>query len=183
MKGWRNPAAEAYPGPRGWFYNWCVRLLSERVTDACERASVRECGEPRHVKLIFSERGGVKYNWFRAYIEVLIIQARERRTYLEKREIKDRVLHPKLIDVVPSRLSAGCQLADVVTSAFHNAADARGPRWNTKPAEKLKPRMATEAGFHMDYGVALQPTPWWRAGQRLTFDQKKIFEFYGYDFR
>jgi hypothetical protein len=66
MKGHRNRAAERYPSPRGWFYNFCARLLIERVSDYCERMSVRIFGEPRTVKLIFSERGGVKYNWLNA---------------------------------------------------------------------------------------------------------------------
>lgn len=183
MKQYRNEAAEAFPGPRGWFYNWCVRLLLERITDACEQASIREFGEPKRVKLVFSQRGGVKYNWLQAYIHLLMIQSREERTYLRKREIKHRVLDPRLIEVIPGKHSAGCQLADVITSAFHNAADALGPRWNTLPAEKLKPCMTREAGFYSDYGVTLLPTPWWRAGEKLTSEQKNIFEVYDHDFR
>jgi hypothetical protein len=146
-----------------------------------ERSSIRTFGEPRHVKLVFSNRGGVKYRWLSAYIEVLMQQSRDGTLVLPKRDIKHRVLHPKLIQIVPHRLSAGAQLADAVASAFFSAAHTLGTRWNLKPAEHLKQCMATETGFHFDYGVALQPTPAYRAG--LTTNQMKIFEFYGYDFR
>jgi Protein of unknown function (DUF3800) len=184
MKGWKNAAAEAVSiGSRGWFYNWCIRLLLERVTDACATASIREYGEAKPIKVVFSQRGGVKYNWLRVYIELLIIQAKNGTTVLQKRTIRHETLHPKLVEVVPSKNSAGCQLADVITSAFHSAADARGRRWNTIPAEKLASCMAQAAGIRANYSVALQPTPAWRAGRVLTADQKKIFECYGYDFR
>ncbi|MGD0565271.1 MAG: DUF3800 domain-containing protein [Roseiarcus sp.] len=180
MRQWRNPAAEAALGPRGWFYNWCVRLLLERVTDAVERHSLNRYGEPRWVKLVFSQRGGVKYNWLRVYIEVLKRQAEKQTTILTKRQIKPAVIHPNLFESIPSIQSAGCQLADVVTSAFHCAADARGPRWNIAAAEALRPIMVKENGHFVDYSVALQPTPIWRAARGLTREQKMIFRSYHY---
>lgn len=183
MRGWRNPAAEAVSmgSPKGWFYNWCIRLLLERVTQACAQASSPDEG-PRPVKLVFSQRGGIQYNWLRTYLEVLIEQAKRGTTVLNQRTIRPEVMHPALLEVVPSRSSAGCQLADVVTSAFHVAADARGPRWSTVPAEMLMPCMAKYKAAHAGFSVALQPTPAWRAGRNLTAEQKRIFRFYGYVF-
>jgi len=185
MKGHINLAAEAVDvslSPRGWFYNWCIRLLLERITHKCAEASIRECGHPRLAQVIFSQRGGVKYNWLRVYIEVLIQQARNGTTFLSKREIHPDVLDPSLIDVMPTHLSAGCQLSDVITSAFYNAVDSRGTRWNTKPAENLRRCMTLDAGFHEDCGVSLQPTSAWRAAQSLTGEQRKIFDFYSFNF-
>jgi len=98
MRKWRNPAAEASLGPRGWFYNWCVRLLLERVTDAVERHSREHYGEPRPVKLVFSQRGGVKYNWLHVYIRVLKKQAETQTTLLTKRQLKPAVIHPDLFE-------------------------------------------------------------------------------------
>jgi hypothetical protein len=183
MRKWRNAAAEASLGPRGWFYNWCVRLLLERVTDAVARDSHRTHGEPRSVKLVFSQRGGVKYNWLRVYLAVLKKQAETDRTLLVKRQIKPAVIDPALFETIPSVRSAGCQLADVVTSAFHCGADARGKRWNIVPAQSLRPIMVKENGRYADYSVALQPTPAWRAGNWLTAQQKEMFLWDGYDFR
>ena len=167
MKAHKNDAAEAVnvSGSRGWFYNWCIRLLLERVTQSCALASERECGRPQPVKLVFSQRGGVKYNWLRAYIEVLMRQSRDGTSILTKRLVRHEVLDPRLIQVLASRNSAGCQLADVIASAFYSAADAFGPRWNTNAAERLRPCMTHDAGFHEDCGVSLQPTPARRAAQ------------------
>lgn len=181
MEGHRNFLAEAYPGPRGWFYNWCIRVVLERISDCVLRSAVRNNHEPRHVKLVFSERGGVEYPWLNAYIELLMQQAQDGTTVLPKRVVKWEVMHPKLIEVVRHNDSAGAQLADCIASAFFSAAHTRGTRWNMKPAELLKPCIATERGLHWDYGVTLQP--WmWSDRKKLLPDQKKIFQFYGYDF-
>ena len=185
MKGHKNPAAEAVsitPTPRGWFYNWCIRLLLERVTNACADASRHQCGHAQPIRIVFSRRGGVAYNWLGAYIEVLAHQARQGTTVLRKREIAPDVIDRRLIVDAAAHQSAGCQLADVVTSAFHVAADASGPRWSTAPAEKLKPVMATNLGFHQDWGVSLQPSPAWKAAKRLSANQRKIFDLYSFDF-
>lgn len=80
--------------------------------------------------------------------------------------------------MVWNKASAGCQVADIVTSAMHCAADARGPRWYLEPAKALRPIMATENGFWHDYSVALQPS--FFTTTRLTEDQKQIFKFYRY---
>ena len=162
MKGHRNPAAESVsltPTPRDWFYNWCIRLLLERVTNACADASRHQTGEVKPIKIVFSRRGGVAYNWLQVYIEVLAHQARNGTTVLRKREIAPDVIDRRLILDAAAYQSAGCQLADVVTSAFHVAADALGPRWCTTPAERLKNVMAANLGSHQDWGVSLQPSP------------------------
>jgi Protein of unknown function (DUF3800) len=183
MEGHRNLLAEKYAGPRGWFYNWCLRVIIERITDCVERSEIGNGHEPpRHVKLVFSERGGVKYHWLNAYIELLMQQAQDGTTVLPKRVVKWRVMHPKLIEVVRHNESAGAQLADCIASAFYAAVHSRAHRWNTRPAELLKPCMATKGRVHCDYGVTLQP--WmWRDRRKLLVDQKKIFRFYGYDIR
>ena len=182
MEGHRNLLAEAYPGPRGWFYNWCVRVMLERITDCVLRSAIRQNIAPQHVKFVFSERGGVEYfPWMTAYIELLMQQAQDGTTVLPKRVVKWEVMHPKLIEVVRHDVSAGCQLADCIASAFFSAAHSRGARWNMKPAELLKPCIATENSQHCDYGVTLQP--WmWSDRKKLLPDQKRIFRFYGYDF-
>jgi hypothetical protein len=180
MQGHWNEAA-AFVGPRGWFYNWCIRLLLERITDFVERDSIARFGEPRVVKLVFAERGGIRYFWLDEYIQRLMRQSASKTLYLDKRDVKHTVLDPKIMEVLPAYSSAGCQIADAVASSFHCAADAAGPRWNIAPAAALEPIMPKEGGFYHDYSVALQPS-FFRTTS-LTTQQKMIFEHYGYDFR
>jgi hypothetical protein len=178
MRGHQNPrAANARPSGQQWFYNWCIRLLLERVTDFVERHSLRHHGKPKHVQLIFSERGGVRYGQTAAYHDLLKNQARSDTTYLTKRIVRWRVLHPSSSRIVRHDKNAGVQLADVVASAFFQAADTSLPNWNVENAKLLSPRIPIENGRWADYGVVLQPA--WRQA-RLTADQEQIFRFYGY---
>jgi hypothetical protein len=103
-------------------------------------------------------------------------------TFLDKRTIKWEVIDRRLLEADTSNQNAGLQLADIVTSAFYQAVDILPPViWNPGNAKLLKPIMAKEEGFFVDYGVAFQPTPYVRA--QLLPRQKEIFEFYGYDGR
>lgn len=178
MRGHVNERA-AKRGGKQWYYNYCVRLLMERATDYVLRDSVKRYGEPRCVKVIFSLRGGHSYGQTKAYWEILKAQAAGGTTYLQKREIAYQVLRFNLVEYVPHQQIAGLQLADIVASAFFQAADALGSNWNTKPALDLRPRMATERGVVADYGLVLQPTTW---KARLSKKQQTIFDEYGYSF-
>ncbi|WP_371931260.1 DUF3800 domain-containing protein [Nioella sp. MMSF_3534] len=179
MRGHDNSRA-ARRGGKQWYYNYCVRLLMERVTDFCLRDSSKRFGGPRNVRVIFSLRGGHSYGQTKAYWELLKAQAIGKTTYLNKREIAHQVLRFGLVEYVPHYSLAGLQLADVVASSFYQAADALGPKWAIEPAKALEPRMARESGVVADYGLVLQPSPPWKAA--LTNDQKAIFSHYGYMF-
>jgi hypothetical protein len=183
MRGHTNPRAEAKSNPltpRQYFYNFCLRLILERVTDYCFRRSMRETGQPGHVKIIFSRRGGHTYGHTFAYGELLKVQSRAGTTILQKRTINWQVIDRRLMEQLPHGDNAGLQLADIVASSFYQAVDILPPtKWNTANAKLLIPRVATEGGFYRDYGVALQPTPPRKA--RLLPQQREIFEFYGYD--
>jgi hypothetical protein len=185
MRGYTNPRAEAKANPltpRQYFYNFCLRLILERVTDYCYRHSLRHYGEPRHVKVMFSERGGQNYGHLLAYQELLKMQSRGETTYLDKRTIKWQVVDRRLMEAVPHTQHAGLQLADIVASAFYQAVDVLPPTtWDVRNAQLLRPRIATEGGFHIDYGVTFQPSVPHLA--KLLPKQKVIFEFYGYDGR
>lgn len=179
MRQHRNERAErARPSTQQWFYNWCIRLLLERITNFVESHAVARYGGPRHVQLIFSERGGVRYGQTAAYHNLLREQARSKTTLLQKREIKWRVLHPASTIVVPHEKNAGVQLADVVASAFYQAANTMPPPdWDTTYAKLLERVIPKESGTYADYGVTLLPT-WHKA--RLNSQQQEIFRFYGY---
>lgn len=182
LRGYRNRRVEeARPSSHEWLYNYCVRLLLERVTDYIAHRTVGDYGEFRHLRIVFSNRGGMRYTQTREYHDLLKNQARAGLTVLTKREIDWRVLHPHLVSAVPPVMNAGVQIADVVASSFYQAADALGPgKWTAEHAKLLRRIMATENRWSRDYGVALQPTPPSRAV--LTEQQQQVFGFYGYEF-
>lgn len=75
MQRYRNPRAEAKNlHANNWFYNYCIRILLERVSDWVERRSIRDYREARKVKLVFSRRGGHSYRHVETYTKLLEIQ-------------------------------------------------------------------------------------------------------------
>lgn len=180
MRGYRNARAETVQSKQ-WFYNFCVRLLLERVTHHCYQHAAGSHAKGRFVKLVSSQRAVHSYAQTAAYHELLRTQARGGTLFLQKRRIVSEMLDWRLAETVAHKSSAGAQLADVVVSAFYQAADTLSPpKWNDEFAKLLQPIMAKENGSCMDYGLALQPTPPWKA--KLNDQQKQIFEYYGYKF-
>lgn len=181
MRGWSNTRAAKIPSQE-WFYNWCLRLLLERVTAFCE--SRRHIDFPNNdckIKIEFSRRGGHRYSQTRAYALYLRHQEKGDTLFLKKRKIHTDLLSTDLMQDSPHWSRPGLQLADIVASAFYAAANTIGPgNWDVRPAKALSSIMAKEAGTSVDFGVALQPTPAWKA--KLTDDQQAIFAYYGYDF-
>lgn len=180
MRGHRNARAERLKSNQ-WFYNYCLRLLLERVTGFCYEHAKSENAEGRLLKIVYSERGGHSYGQTIAYQELLKSQAKAGTLQLAKRRIMWEVLDWRLAEATSHKSSAGAQLADVVASAFYQAMDTLPPtKWNNSFAKLLKPIMAKENDFYFNFGLSLQPTP--TSAAKLTGQQKEIFEFYGYRF-
>jgi hypothetical protein len=180
MRGYENKRAAKIPSQQ-WFYNWCIRLLLERVTAFCEARTMHDYGARKMVKIEFSRRGGHHYSQTRAYHYYLGFQQEGDKIYLQKRQPVTKLLHVDLMEDHSHYSRAGLQLADTVASAFYQAADYLGPgAWDIEPAKALHQIMAKENGAVRDFGVALFPTPPWKAN--LTPEQKEIFLHYGYDF-
>jgi hypothetical protein len=186
MRGYRNERAAAKSNPlvsKQIFYNFCLRLILERITDCCLRHSMRTYGEPRYLKIVYSKRGGHNYAHTFVYSETLKNQARSKTTWLQRREIKWEVIDIRLQEDAPHTSNAGLQLADIVASSFYQAVDILPPTiWDVRNAKLLRDRIAREAGFFHDYGVTFQPAPDMTKAQLLP-RQKDIFEFYGFDRR
>jgi Protein of unknown function (DUF3800) len=180
MRRYRNPRAEKIPSQE-WFYNWCVRLLLERVTAFCEqRRAIDYEGKPCKVKIEFSRRGGHRHRQTNAYTLYLRHQEQAGSLYLTKRQITTDLLSTDLMEHHPHWSRPGLQLADTVASAFYSAANTIGPgAWDVAPAKALSRIMAMENGKILDFGVALQPAPW---KAKLTDNQQEIFAHFGYDF-
>ncbi|QWC56940.1 DUF3800 domain-containing protein [Erythrobacter sp. 3-20A1M] len=180
MRGYRNPRAEKIPSQQ-WFYNFCVRLLLERVTAFCDRRTIDDYGERRKIKIEFSERGGHRYSQTSAYHYYLRQQQQAGALYLTKRAPVTDLLDWQMMEAHPHGDRAGLQLADFVASSFYQAIDTGGSsNWNLEPALALAPVMAREGRSQKDFGVALFPSRWWEA--KLSKEQQQIFRHYGYEF-
>lgn len=180
MRGYQNPRAANIPSQQ-WFYNFCIRLLLERVTAFCAARTIKDHGSQKPIKIEFSQRGGIRYSQTSAYHYYLRQQQQGGKIFLKKREPVTAMLDWDLMAAYPHHERAGLQLSDYVASAFYQAIDCGGPgEWDVAPAKTLLPILPKEGGLHKDFSVALFPTPPDRA--KLTQDQKHIFEFYGYDF-
>lgn len=179
MRGYRNPNAEAVSlHPNAFFYNYCIRILLERVTDWVERKSMMEFGAPRKMLLVFSKRGGHSYRHVETYAKILKLQQERGTLYQHHSYPRFTVVDPALVSVIQHDQNAGLQMADVVASAFYQAAHARALNWDINPAIALKPRMASIDGRYHDKGVQLLP---WRTWNLPLIDkQKEIFRHYGY---
>ena len=180
MRGYHNPRA-AKVSSQQWFYNFCVRLLLERVTAFCAARTLEDYGERRIIKVEFSERGGHRYSQTAAYHYYLRQQHQGGAVYLTKRVPVTDMLDWGLMAAHPHGERAGLQLADFVGSAFYQAIDTGGEgKWDIEPAKALAPIMAKENGNPKDFGVALFPSRWWEA--KLSSEQQTIFRHYGYQF-
>ncbi len=177
MRGHRNPNAEKIPSQE-WFYCWMTRILLERVTDFCAHRSIKDGRNPK-VKIMMSQRGGLRYSQMRAYLKYYQNQVWSGTTVLTHRNVAPQCIDWDLVEDHPSRSIAGLQLADVVASSFYRAANTLGPnKWDTTYAELLKDRLWGKKTY-ADEGIVLQPMPH-IARHYLSDDQKKIFQYYGY---
>lgn len=180
MRRYRNLRAERVRSQQ-WFYNYCLRLLLERVTHFCYEHAKSERADDRLLKIIYSERGGHSYGQTIAYQEFLKNQAKGRTLVLTKRRIMWEVLDWRLAEPASHKSSAGAQLPTSsqvrFTRPWIRFRQLSGTT-NTPNCCSLSYQRRTD--FTFNYGLSLQPTPSWKA--KLTDQQKESFEFYGYGF-
>jgi hypothetical protein len=178
MRGHSNQrAAKSQPSlGRTWFYWWCTRLLLERVTDYCERRSLRDYGESRAVRLEFSRRLGLRYSHLQSYLYWLRIQSKASMLYLDQGDIKWSVLDPMNgIAVYDHGERAGLQLADAVASACYQGV-AGLPVPTPNHAKLLAPRMALNRKNKVfGYGFKLMPGNYL---MRSPSHQRPLLEFF-----
>lgn len=179
MEGHQNQRADKISSQE-WFYNWCTRILLERVTSYCFDVSMREVGEPQIVRLEFSQRGGLRYDQMRAYHKYLELQDRgPRGVYLNRRRPKWEVMSWDEFCVYPDHQRAGLQLADIAASAFYQAVEPQSPHFDLNPAKALSKVVARVNGTPVDEGLTLLPFA--SQGRNLTDEQCAIFRHYKFD--
>jgi hypothetical protein len=179
MEGYNNPFAGKIPSSN-WFYCWMTRVLLERVTCFVRDKAAVAPAAPKHLRIEYSARGGLRYSQMGAYYEWM--RMKQHRPFLPWGKICWEVMDPRLLYVYPHYEREGLQLADIVASAFFKACDkydtgACDPQF----AKLLSKRMArvpdTTTGRISGYGVKLLPN--FRKA-KLDADQAEIFKFYGY---
>lgn len=180
MRGRRNPRMEGSMG-RGEFYNWCLRLLFERVSDWCAKHSMKKYGEQRPIRTVFSERGGHDYAHLRDYLRKMDLQALNGGMVLNTRRIIPGMVQPLMCEVRPHHTQAGLQLADIAASAVFQAAETDIGTHSLDGAKQLRDRAARErrGSSPATYGLMLMPLP--HQGS-IPEASRPIFEFYGYKF-
>lgn len=178
MRGYQNKRMGSSFG-RGEFYNWCLRLLLERVTQWCaNRSKVEERGIEA-ARIVFSERGGHDYTHLRGYIDTLRTQAENGATFLKAKEVVPGVLYPGLCDVRPHSGLAGLQLADIAASAFFQGLDSKSLAYTIEPAIALQPRVAKAPRQRSAAGFGLLRLPFGHQGD-IPIADRPLFEAYGY---
>lgn len=118
-------------------YNWCFRLLLERVTAWVEQRQLSEIGKLEPLRLVLAQRGH-GYNHFNSYIDRLRWQRENGQLFL-----KGPGLAPVHLDrtewvVEQAALNPGLQLSDVIASAFYQGANEASPSYDIGPAVALK---------------------------------------------
>jgi Protein of unknown function (DUF3800) len=182
MKGHRNLRAGSRSEGIGIdqvFYNWCLRIILERVTELVYHHSIRTYGEPRHVKIVLGERGTHSYARATWYGQMLKDQGKAGTTYLNTRTLKWEVFDSRLIQVSQPQVNAGLQLADIIASSFFQGVDILPPTiFDTRNARLLKPRIAIKNGVIENFGVTFLPFKYYEADLRP--EQIDLLESYGF---
>jgi hypothetical protein len=177
----RHTSAILGKASSGKFYNWCLRILLERVTEWCANRCRKDKIPTQPAKLVFSERGGHDYKELRRYISKIEAQTLTGNLVLDRRGIVPNVIYGRYCDIVPHNNLAGLQLADVAASAFFQAVTTSLPRHTVEPASKLLGRLARRAGQRLPntFGLMLLPFP--HQGE-IPVTDRQIFEMGGYRF-
>ncbi|WP_347272072.1 hypothetical protein [Sphingomonas sp. CARO-RG-8B-R24-01] len=184
MQGYTNPKASNIPS-NSWFYCWLTRVLLERVTDFVHAASMRKYGEPKLMKLEYSERGGLSYSQMHAYYEWLRLKSASGAVplYIPWGNLEWSVMHRDLMTVFNHKERDGLKLPDIAASAFFKALDIHDTgACDPAFAKLLAPAMARspERKLTCGYGVKLLPN--WRTLDRFAVPepQREILRYYGY---
>lgn len=160
------------------FYNWCLRLLLERVTSWCARRAQLDSLSDRSARIVFSERGGHDYHHLKAYLDLLEAQAVSGYGVKLAREIVPGVIQSHLIEVRRHEALAGLQLADIAANAFFQAANIRTEE-NLQPAFALQPRVARDARASSAAEFGLLRLPFKQHGE-IPEASRQLFEKFGY---
>lgn len=160
----------------GTFYNWCLRLLLERVTAWADTWFRSENLDPTPLEIVFAQRGH-NYDHFFSYIDLLRMQKAAGTLFLRGPGLTEPFLDRSFWSITRADQLAGLQLADIAASAFYQAANTVSPSWDVEPAKALRPVIAEKDGIEANVGLTVWPLP-----QQATIPEgsREIFRHYGY---
>jgi Protein of unknown function (DUF3800) len=176
IEGYRND--RCYP-EKNYLYWWMTRLLLERVTKFCAKWSQRLYQQPRPIKMIFSERGGMSYDRLISYLNLIRFQTEAGNLYLKTGKLDWSVVDLRSIYVMAHANEAGLQFADVVAGAFYQSVTLDGKRpCRAEYAKILVPRLyrGPRAAI-INFG--LKPMPKLQH-MKLEPRQREIFDHVGF---
>lgn len=179
MRNYRNINAEmAKVNRTAWFFCWLSRLLLERVTKYCAYRTRKESARSSCVKIVFSDRGGVKIDDVKSYYSYLSNQSRMGILYINQYNLDWNAFDVNQVFSAPNKMLAGLQLADSVASAFYQGVE-RTAEGILKPefAKMLRPRLCPRPYSRNQYGFGLKVMPTW-ISSRLPPDQRTLLDFY-----
>lgn len=161
------------------FYNWCLRLLLERVTQWCAAKCKKEGLTTQPARIVFSRRGGHNYEHLKGYLRKLEAQTLTGNLTLDANSIAPGVIVEGLCEVVPHANLAGLQLADITASAFWQAANSASPSHDLEPASMLIRRLARKGDQRRPNRFGMLLLPFAHQGDIPPADQT-IFRQCGY---
>lgn len=178
MREYVNPKLGKMPASK--FYNWCTKLLLERVIDFYQNDSKIKKYELEPIDIIFSRMKTHDYEGMFSYFETSNSQHRLGKRKLNPKAWSDAIMQRRNWLVGDHEDHAGLQLADLVASAFYQGVNSSAHNFTTKQAEALKPIMIQgKNGLRRDAGVTLFPLD----HQAPIPDQSQsLFKFYDYVF-
>jgi hypothetical protein len=188
MQGYKNPLAELMTTnlpSDNWFYCWMTRVLLERATEFVANQSTEKHGRVGKVKLVLSERGGLRYSQMQAYYEFLNIKSNGGRKplYLPWGKLDFRTLDPKLFDVYRPPEQPGLYLADIAASAFFKAVDDLDTRrLDRTSALALRSIMARDPTSKLTAGYGVKLLPGLRTLKEYNVPREKTQIFYDYGY-
>ena len=163
----------------GTFYNWCLRLLLERVTAWAAQWQRDELGKAEPIRAVFGERGHDWQHFFK-YVDTLEMQSRHGTLFLKGPGLESELLDRTEWTVERAETVAGVQLADVVASAFFQAANSASPSHDLEPAKALRAIVPHRHGTARNVGLTVFPLP---SQAPVPTEARPIFEAYGYEFK
>lgn len=156
-------------------YFYLCRYLIERISWLCRdmRRLVQE-GDGR-VKIVFSRRGGMSYDDFRAYLERL------KSKQDDAIQINWDIVDISAIEAVDHATRAGLQISDVIASSVTAAVeqDFYG-NCERRYAEILRPIIYNRNGNYLSYGMKLYP---WAERLNLNDQQNALIGLFQEDKR
>jgi hypothetical protein len=155
-------------------YKYQLRLLLERVSQACRRKCQGLGRSAIPARLVFSRRGGMDYDDFIAYMQHLRLVQQEGGS---RYPVDWNFLDLDATEVRSHNELAGLQIADCVASAFQKAVepDMFGNTEN-RYARILEPRVIrSRNGLKLNFGV--KPFPH-LSSMSLIEDQRAFFDWW-----